>query len=101
MSVTTRLSDDGKTFVIAIDGRFDFNLHQQFRTAYEQVDPRQVQYQIDLQETDSVDSSALGMLLLLRERAGGDHSSIDIVNCPTEIRNILTISNFHQLFKIR
>lgn len=101
MSVTTNLSEDGKTYTIAIDGRFDFNLHQQFRTAYEQVDPKQVHYRIDLKETEYMDSSALGMLLLLRERAGGDQSEIDIVNCPSEIRNILTISNFHQLFKIR
>lgn len=100
MSVTTNLSEDGKTYTIAIDGRFDFNLHQQFRTAYEQVDPKQVRYQIDLKATEYMDSSALGMLLLLRERAGGDQSEIDIINCPAEIRNILTISNFHQLFKI-
>ncbi len=101
MSVTANLSEDGKIYTIAIDGRFDFNLHQQFRAAYERVDAKQVHYQIDLQKTDSLDSSALGMLLLLRERAGGDQSDIDIVNCPTQIRNILTISNFHQLFKIR
>jgi len=101
MSVTTALSDDGKVYTIAINGRFDFNLHQQFRAAYEKVDPKQVHFQIDLKATEYIDSSALGMLLLLRERAGGDQSDIDIVNCPVEIRNILTISNFHQLFKIR
>lgn len=100
MSVKTELSADGQVYTIAISGRFDFNLHQEFRNAYEKVDPKAVHYQIDLKEADYIDSSALGMLLLLRERAGGDQSDIDVINCPPELRNVLTISNFHQLFKI-
>lgn len=100
MSVTTNLSEDGKTYTIAISGRFDFNLHQEFRNAYENADPKAVRYRIDLADTDYIDSSALGMLLLLRERAGGDQSDIDVINCSAEIRNILTISNFDQLFNI-
>lgn len=100
MSVKTHLSPDGKIYTIAISGRFDFNLHQEFRKAYEQVDAKAVHYQIDLGATDYIDSSALGMLLLLRERAGGDQSDIDVINCSAEIRNILTISNFNQLFNI-
>nr|NIQ11660.1 anti-anti-sigma factor [Gammaproteobacteria bacterium] len=43
----------------------------------------------------------LGMLLLLRDHAGGDNSSIEIVNCNPDVKKILTISNFEQLFTIR
>ena len=45
-----------------------------------------------------MDSSALGMLLLLREHAGGDRASIKIVHCQPEVKKILTIANFHPLF---
>ncbi len=102
MSLSTRVADDGKQVVISISGRFDFNLHREFRLAYENLagtvgKPR---YVVDLGGTEYLDSSALGMLLLLREYAGGDQSDITISNCRSEIKDILDISNFHKLFKI-
>ncbi|MFH6569337.1 STAS domain-containing protein, partial [Pseudomonas kulmbachensis] len=47
-----------------------------------------------------LDSSALGMLLLLREYAGGDESDIRVVNSNPDVRKILGTSNFDQLFDI-
>jgi hypothetical protein len=41
------------------------------------------------------------MLLLLRDYAGGDSASIHIENCNGDVRRILAISNFEQLFSIR
>ena len=43
-------------------------------------------------------SLSLGMLLLLREHAGGDQANIQIVHCQPEVKKILTIANFHHLF---
>jgi anti-anti-sigma factor len=45
-----------------------------------------------------MDSSALGMLLQLREHAGGSNQSVLIRNCNPEIAEILRISNFNKLF---
>ena len=53
-----------------------------------------------MKETTYLDSSALGMLLLLRDHAGGDQAEVEIVNCSPDVKKILTISNFDQLFKI-
>ncbi|MFP8965877.1 STAS domain-containing protein [Pokkaliibacter sp. CJK22405] len=101
MAIWSQLSDDGKELTISIQGRFDFSAHQDFREAYEQVGEGQVeQFVIDMRETSYLDSSALGMLLLLRDHAGGDGSSIHIVNCNTDVKKILIISNFGQLFHI-
>ena len=47
-----------------------------------------------------MDSSALGMLLLLREFAGGDDADIQLVSPNAEIRNVLDIANFGKLFTI-
>jgi hypothetical protein len=41
------------------------------------------------------------MLLLLRDHAGGDASSVKIVKCNDDVKKILTISNFEQLFTIQ
>jgi anti-anti-sigma factor len=55
---------------------------------------------LDLKETTYLDSSALGMLLLLRDHAGGDDSDIRVVNPNSDVRKILAISNFDKLFDI-
>ncbi|OYT94922.1 MAG: anti-anti-sigma factor [Pseudomonas sp. PGPPP3] len=100
MAISTQLSADGQELTIAIQGRFDFGAHQEFRDAYERVEGTPKRYQVDLQGTTYLDSSALGMLLLLRDHAGGDHAQIRLLNCNSDVRKILAISNFEQLFQI-
>lgn len=100
MAISTQLSADGQELTIAIQGRFDFGAHQEFRDAYERVEGTPKRYQVDLQGTTYLDSSALGMLLLLRDHTGGDHAQIRLLNCNGDVRKILAISNFEQLFQI-
>ncbi|PAV27376.1 anti-anti-sigma factor [Tamilnaduibacter salinus] len=100
MAIQTQLSDDGQTLTIRIDGRFDFSTHQSFRDAYEKGDQDVREYVIDMSGTRYLDSSALGMLLLLRDYAGGEDSRVRIRNCNSDVKRILTISNFEQLFTI-
>ncbi|CAD5108363.1 STAS domain-containing protein [Zestomonas carbonaria] len=100
MAITAQPSTDGQELTIAIQGRFDFGAHQEFRDAYERVSIAPKRYVIDLEGTTYLDSSALGMLLLLRDHAGGDHARISLVNCNPDVRKILSISNFGQLFQI-
>ena len=85
---------------ISIKGRFDFNTHQEFREAYEEVPGDPTAYIVDMKDATYMDSSALGMLLLLRDHAGGDDSRVEIVNCNADLKKILTVSNFGQLFII-
>ncbi len=101
MSLTSHIDQDG-TVNISVNGRFDFNVYQDFRDAYKQVDnPAGTQYVISLSGTEYMDSSALGMLLLLRERAGGDSANITINGSNAEIKKIFSISNFDRLFEIQ
>ena len=98
MALVTRISSDGKVVTIDISGGFDFSMHQEFRQVYEQDPGGTTQYVINLCQTEYMDSSALGMLLLLREHAGGDGANIKIVHCQPEVKKILTIANFQHLF---
>lgn len=100
MTITTSQSSDGEALTISIKGRFDFSAHQAFRDAYESTVGADSHYVIDMAETTYLDSSALGMLLLLRDYAGGDKANIDIARSSPDVRKILTISNFEQLFNI-
>ena len=101
MAITATPEDNGKTLVIAIEARFDFTSHQDFRAAYESAGAAVRHFIIDLAATEYLDSSALGLLIMLHEHSGGKSGSIEIINASAEIRRILTIASFHRLFNIR
>ena len=101
MSVRASLEGEGRELIIKVDGRFDFSAHQEFRDAYESISSDINSYVVDLNNTSYLDSSALGMLLLLRDHAGGDNADVKIVKCNDDVKKILTISNFEQLFTIQ
>lgn len=101
MGITSQLSADHKELTIGVDGRFDFRVYDAFRGVYSDLDSSVSRYVIDLKNAEHMDSSALGMLLLLREHAGGDAADIRIVDPQPEVRNVLDIANFEKLFKIK
>lgn len=101
MSVVTEVSPDGQKLTISIKGRFDFGRHQEFRESYERLSSKPSTIVVDLKEATYLDSSALGMLLLLRDYAGGDESDVRVINSSSDVRKILAISNFDKLFDIR
>jgi len=100
MSVSAQTNQNGKELTINIEGRFDFSSHQEFRQIYENASSDISEFVIDMNDATYLDSSALGMLLLLRDHAGGDNADIKIVHCNDDVKKILTISNFGQLFNI-
>src|SRR5262245_12406190 len=89
----------GRSVTISVAGRLDFHCHDEFRKVYENDAPGEVaEYVVDLRQTDYIDSSALGMLLLLREAVPDD--KVRIVNCQPAVRRILEIANFDRLFAV-
>lgn len=100
MGVDTEVSQDGKKLTIRVKGRFDFGKHQDFRESYERQGTKPKTVVVDLKEATYLDSSALGMLLLLRDHVGGDSSDVRVVNTSSDVRKILAISNFEKLFDI-
>ena len=97
MSISSHYNKEEKQVTINISGRFDFSVLDDFRKSY--MDYNQVNnYIIDLKKTQYLDSSALGMLLGLRDFAGGDDASISIINTNDEIEKILKITRLNELF---
>lgn len=97
MPVTTR--SEGNRLEIRIDGRFDFTAHRDFRNSYRNSGAG-TEYVVNLSGVEYLDSSALGMLLLLREYAGGDKARITLTNCQETVIKILKIANFDRLFSM-
>lgn len=101
MSVEVKLDESSKNLVVKISGRFDFSLHQDFRKLSEENSKNINSITIDLARTDYIDSSALGMLLILRDKVGDNKSLITIINAKEEVKKILKIANFDKLFTLK
>lgn len=88
---------------IVLQGRFDFASHRDFKTSYEAPlgasDVRELE--IDMGGVEYLDSAALGMLLILKERAGATNKRVAITNCRGAVKQVLDIAKFSKLFPMR
>jgi len=100
MSITMTKDDANNEVTIVIAGRFDFSMNTDFRKILSDPDSTAGKYVIDMGAVEDIDSSALGMLLLLREKAGGDNANIVISRCRPDIIEMLKMANFQTMFKI-
>ncbi|MCN4144785.1 MAG: STAS domain-containing protein [Thiohalomonas sp.] len=96
MPILTDLSDSRSALTIKIIGKFQFPIASEFRRAYTNIDEVE-KYSLDLQESDYLDSSALGMIIALWEFVERDKNPITVVNATKELRTILKSANFDQL----
>lgn len=94
--------ENGKA-TISMTGRFDFHAHRQFRDTYERFmqDGEVREVELDLGGVEYLDSSALGMLLLLREKASNVNKALALSNCHGVVQQVLEVANFYRLFSIR
>ena len=100
MGISINVQNDNKSATIKISGRFDFSLHNDFRKSYKEVVLTSGEYVVDLSGTEYLDSSALGMLLLLKEHADSQASSVKLTGFSDEIKEILTIASFDKIFTL-
>lgn len=101
MSLSADYNETSRVVRVTISDQFDLSLHQEFgniiKAAKERGDCR---YIIDMGAVKYMDSSALGMLLLLRDSVGRDKSNIEIIRCQSSVKDIFSIANFSKLFNI-
>ena len=96
MSVSASVS--GEKVTVFVDGSFDVSAFKDFCQKNLTDTNRFV---IDMKDACYMDSSALGMLLLLREKTAGDKKRITLVNVSDSVQSILEIAQFHKLFVIQ
>ena len=100
MGISTNVA--GNIATINMTVRFDFNVQRNFKEAY---DPHLSNaavsaIEVSLAGVDYLDSSALGMLLMLRERAKVAGKSLKLCKPRASVAQILEIANFAKLFTI-
>lgn len=88
---------------IVLLGQFDFTTHKEFRGACQELldEDGLSSIEVDFAEVPYLDSSALGMLLLLKEKAAHKGKSLALINCRESVRQVLDVACFNKLFTIR
>lgn len=87
---------------LSISGRFTFEIHRDFRKLSEQAldDPQCKQLNLDLGGVEYLDSSALGMLLLVKEKATAQNKSLRLKGAQGHTLQILQAVKFDTLFEL-
>lgn len=98
-----KIDREGRNARLRLAGRFDISTHAVFRNAYVDVlhESGIDKLIVDFSDVSYIDSSALGMLLLLRERMTAAEKVIELVNCQPSVRQVFAIANFNKLFTIK
>lgn len=89
--------------VACLSGRFDFTTRNQVMAQLEQAIERAAEFEIslDLGQVNYIDSSALGMLLVLRDKAKRLDKSVALLNAHGQVREVLGTAQFDRLFPVR
>jgi len=96
----TCLKTGNLEYTIFIKNNFTYSCLSKYQTILQEI---QFNYSIiiDLSECNYMDSSALGMLLLLLEKLNNDDEKVIIRNPSDVVKKILEISRFDLLFTIQ
>jgi len=85
--------------VLYLPAEIDNRLQQEFLECYRSR-PSSISYEIDLQAVNTIDSSVLGMLLLMRSYCGEDEADIQLTNCTPLVKKVLNMTWLNTMFRI-
>ncbi|MEO5343394.1 MAG: STAS domain-containing protein [Gammaproteobacteria bacterium SHHR-1] len=99
MTASIKSVVNGDTTTLSIKGDFRFDLYSEFRAALESLDPK-TRLVLDLGEVSSMDSSAMGMLLNMKQTLGSADREIRLIRVPDNILKLLLMARFDRKFEI-
>lgn len=92
----------GSAQTVCLRGRFTFSDHGNFKKIVDGlVADRVTACTLDFQDVDFIDSSGLGMLLILRESLEKIGGKVTLLVPPGQVEKMLRISQFDQMFAIK
>ena len=93
-------SQDGNCFTLSLPKEFNYQAYMSFHQTLQKI-PKGSRFVLDFAIVETIDSAALGMLLLLREQAGNAKSDVTLLNCSDLIRRALFSTHLQDMFKIQ
>ncbi|MBF0155314.1 MAG: STAS domain-containing protein [Magnetococcales bacterium] len=92
-----KIEESGAGVTVHLPHEFTFKQYREFRACYQGRAPG-VAYEIDFRQVKQMDTSALGMLLLLRSHCGENQACIRLVHCNPAVRELLRVVMLDTLF---
>lgn len=98
----TVVEDQGEECVLNVKGTFTFSDNNKFREILMLLkQDKTSSLVLDIHNLQFIDSAALGMLLLLQDEASKKHAKITLRGATGQIKKMLELSNFDELFTIK
>ena len=90
------------TTTVKLDGNFNYSNHKQIKDLIEPIieDFNCKTLCFDFDGVSYIDSSALGMLLLIREKVFNESKELKLINVKGIVLDVFEIANFKKLFSI-
>ena len=93
MSIKSIFSADEQKLMIHTDSHFDFSEWVNFRNSYEEAPKMTHKFVVNMARTRTIDSSALSMLIVLKDYAQSRDSTFRIVDCWGVVRETFSLTN--------
>lgn len=99
MSLDRVFTDNGHQLTIFVGEKFDFSLVSDFKVAYSKETQEITSIVIDLQSTEYIDSSALGMLLNMHKTLSSHVNTFKIAYAKPQVQKVLEMARFGKKFE--
>tara|TARA_R100000306_G_scaffold62312_2_gene68449 strand:+ start:2796 stop:3116 length:321 start_codon:yes stop_codon:yes gene_type:complete len=98
---SSRLTHSAQASVLELTGRFDFSTYGSFKPIQAELlnQPGTSKIIIDMSQLEYLDSAALGILLLMREKAAERNKKVALRGVQGIVREILGVAHFEKLFE--
>lgn len=97
-----QIENHGRTAVMQLAGQFVFTSHKVLRDACRRLlqDPATECIQLEMSKVEYLDSSALGMLLLMKEKLTTASKEIQIKGAQGLVLQVLEVAKFDRMFTL-
>jgi anti-anti-sigma factor len=88
---------------ISMSDTFDFKMHRDFKNAYLPLlgNATLQEIEIEMSKVEFLDSSAPGMLMLLKERASAANKTVTLLCVSGIVSQLLEVANFSKVFNMK
>ena len=94
-------SELGDSIELSLMGSFTFTDNKTFLSLLDKIEKeRHLHVKIDLGKVDFIDSAALGLLLLAKDKCNRSSHTLSLQNPIGHVKEVFKISRFEELFNI-
>lgn len=97
MNITKKKTNNGNTVTFCLPKKINFELNAEFKELY-MTEKESKMLVLDMNKTKYIDSSALGMMLQLKEFADSCKSTVSVKNANNNVLQTLYAAHFDKLF---